>query len=196
MSPLTRSRASSSFRRRLVRPRTFRTQWVGFAIGSGVLPPDTSLHETVISGQDLMRNYGLNQPTIIRIRGELLLAIGTGAVAATEQALVYVGLHVIDAEDAEAGGNPNDPFTNNNSNEWLFYRAVYLASFPSIGATGDTRNPILAAARFDIDVKSRRRIQAGQVLAVAYTFPPPAANAATSIGAIVTGRALFHEFGR
>jgi len=192
MSPLYRSRGSSSYRGRPTRRRTFRTQWVGFSAGSGALPPDTSIHLELISNAILMSTYGLNQPTLIRIRGELLVTLGTGAPTTTEQANVYIGMHVIDSDDAVAGGNPDDAFSVSNSNQWLFHRSVYVASFPTI----DTRNPLLSAARYEVDVKSRRKIQINQSLAVAYSSVPVAANPAGSVGCIIQGRALFHEFGR
>lgn len=135
-----------------------------------------------------MQNYGLNQPTIIRIRGELVAAMqGTPAPA---QASVYVGLAILDVEDVAAGGNPDDPFTNASHNEWMYYRGIYLFE----GTPPLERNVLGAVARFEVDVKSRRRLQSGESLAMVVSNPP--IDTPGSIGVALVARVLFHEFGR
>lgn len=189
MSPLLRRATRSSFRPRRSL-RTFRTQWVGIAGGTGVLPPDTSIILPLLTNVQTT-SLGLNQPTILRIRGEL---VGTfnGAEAPPVQATPWIGMAVFDTEDTEPGGNPDDPFTDAGTAQWMYHRVVYLWS-----ATTDPQDPRLvttAAVRFEVDVKSRRRITNGTALAMVVSNVPIANPA--SIGFAITGRVLLHEFGR
>lgn len=192
MSPFNRMarRSFSPVRRRPA--RTFRTQWIGFAAGTGALPPDTTTIVPIQLAGPLVTNYGLNQPTVIRIRADLLVVLNDADITtAGAQANPWIGLAVLDLDDTTAGGNPDNPFDDADRNEWMLHRTVYLWS----STTADGRQAVTAAARFEVDVKSRRRIQVDQALAMVVTNPPITPSPGT-VGVAITGRALWHEFGR
>lgn len=193
MSPLSRSIRPSFRRRPAFRSKTFRTQWHGLAVGTGTLAPDTAIHVALLASNQTIANYGQNQPTIIRIRGEILVTFTNADISTAESfAVVYIGIHVVDADDALPGGNPDDPVTNHYTSDWMYYRIVTL--YNQLGAT-DARAAVAAAARFDVDVKSRRRLETGSTLVWSVVNGPVSAGAAP-IGAAFTGRLLTHEFGR
>lgn len=192
MSPLLRRAPRSFFPRRRTSRATFRTQWIGFAGGTGVLPADTTIVLPLLTATQTTTVYALNQPTVIRVRGEIV-ATFNGAEVPPVQATIWMGMAVLDADDTLPGGNPDNPFNDAYSNDWMFHRAVYLQN----PVAGDERNSTLAAVRFEIDVKSRRRIENGQALCLVVSNPPlepPTGNAA--IGVAILGRLLLHEFGR
>lgn len=198
MSPFSRPATRSSFRRSRRPARTFRTQWIGFASGTGVLFPDTSIVLPLLTATQT-ETYGLNQPTVIRIRGEVLATLvdqedDLSLVGA--QASIWMGLAVLDHDDTLAGGNPDDPFTTAFKSEWMFHRTTYLwAASAAPGAHRDARDAVTAATRFDMDVKSRRRIERGQTLS-AVVVNPPIDPSPGNVGVAFTGRILLHEFGR
>ena len=105
--------------------------------------------------------------TILRIRGEFLIAFNA-ATAASDACLLTFGIGVV-STDAAVGGAVPDPAVEGGY-PWMWYKSVPMQSTFAIDGTGTDHSGQLQT-RVEVDSKAMRRIKASESLAfiVQYT---------------------------
>lgn len=181
MPTFSRSRFVRS--RRFRRPKRF--AWQAFSTGSGTLTGTNNIHAELIGRATLDK---MTNPTVMRIRGELVATINVPTAPTQSAVVLFWGIHVVDQLTFSIPASVEDPFNHSFSNDWMWHGTTYLATG---NVANDSRNGTLAAARIPFDVRSKRKLDQTDLLVVSFTSVQTTAPG--SIGAAITGRALFQE---
>jgi len=155
-----------------------RYQWVRkFQIATQVAPGSQIDFIEVTDGNVIAE--AMSAPTLVRIRGDILLTADAGTAVPGENALVGVGVILVKStvDGSEVGG----PLTNPNL-DWMYWRVLTLA----IGTTGSEEAPP-GSVRLAIDVKAMRKWSKSKVLFIVQ-------NLGTSVFDIFAGGGLSFLF--
>jgi len=176
-----------SFRRPFLRSRSRkRLFWHGFANGTGVLGPNSSERLVLIPNQTLI---GMTMPTLMRIRGEILFELlPTDPVVDGNNATLYIGIGPQNVIDGTPGNIAEDPYQYSQINDWMWWQACYLIA----NTVQPDTNSTLAAARYSLDVRSKRRFDFTDEL-VMMVVNSASVSLPVSAGVVVTGRTLWQE---
>jgi len=171
----TRPRMGRSFRpvfRRFRRRRSLR--WLANSVGTGLLGPDSSTRLVIIPA-GTMQATGIGHPTILRMRGELLITIAQPLAGPSllpgDQAQLYFGIGPQDTVQGIAGGDFEDPFTKSFTDDWMWWGSTYMLNADEV--TGSSRNSFTAGARYIMDVKAKRRLDESDDLVAVFVNVAP-----------------------
>jgi len=178
----------SGFRRRL---RKRRLAWRAFSVGTGTLGPDNSVRLILLNSQvDTARWMN---PTIMRIRGELLVVQDQAPGVIADQANLYWGIQLSDHNQGDPGNVFENPFTHSFSNDWMWWGAHFLYNAgPTQVGVENSRNSVTGAVRTTFDIRAKRRMDETDDLVLIALNAAPAVQP-VDLGAVFTGRILIQE---
>lgn len=135
-----------------------------------------------------MQAAGMTNPTLTRVRGEVLVTITSlddvAPLVAGDQANLYWGVAFQDAVTGAAGADFEDPLEQSYSPVWLWWSNQFLRY------SGDDRDSVTSAVRIPVDIRAKRRVDpSDQLVLVAVNESP--ANQPVSCAMYFTGRCLF-----
>ena len=127
-----------------------KTNWEGAAIDM-TCPSSGSIFQSIIL-EDVLEN--IPSPTIVRIRGRILVR-ETTAGAATTRGTIAIGIKLATASAIVAGiGSIEDPLTGIGS-DWIWWDTLGLSALDS--GLGDTNSDV-TFERIVIDSKAMRKV--------------------------------------
>lgn len=182
MPTVYRSRFSRSRGLRRVKPSL---RWQGVSAGSGTLGPDASIQQILLSSGT---PTSMTNPTVMRIRGELFVAL-TGTISPAVSGALAFGIRVGEDQLANVATNPpvEDPWDDSFTNDWMYWKSIFLQS----GAiANDERNSVGSVVRLEVDCKSRRKLDRTDALMAVFRNVGVLTTPQASFGAIFTGRVL------
>ncbi len=157
--------------------------WQGSAINAVVTTGAVSTAVAVTESE--MEN--IPNPTLIRIHGEIIVAV-TAIGAAGAEAMLSMGLIIQDARAVAAGvGGMPVPF-GGIASDWIWHKMVPLSVPVAIATENDA---MLLRTRFVVDNKSMRKFQENQALVM--NFQNTAITGTLTASVIAGFRFLFKK---
>jgi len=180
---LRRPPARGLSRRFRTRRRPKRLVWRAFSTGTGVLAPDAATRLVLIPTTSITK---LTSPTIMRIRGEILVNLDTATPVLGDSALVYLGIGLQDTSMGLPGSQFENPFNESFSNDWMWWQTT------SLYRTATDGDSTTAVVRYQLDVRSKRRVdETDDLVAVVVNQAPDTQPRAIGLG--IFGRVLLQE---
>jgi len=125
-------------------------------------------------------------PTIMRIRGELVMTIDNATPVLGDSASVYLGIGLQDAILGVPGAAFEDPYSQSYGNDWMWWEHHFLYR------TVADSDGVTATVRVPLDVRSKRRVDESDELVAVFVNSAPSVQP-RAIGAILSGRVLVQE---
>jgi len=134
-----------------------RYQWIRELSNSQEITNGTTVTQLSVTDAEIIAE-GLAAPTVVRIRGSVLLTLDTATTGASETQGFAMG--IIAVKSSVTGAEVGGPLTTPNL-EWMYWRGSQLTANTVITSTGVSADA--GHIRYDFDVKAMRKLHKSSI---------------------------------